>query len=248
MHLMRLALVALGCCPLVHPATPVPDTVGTPVVGPRGTSLDTDDVGATALGGLDSHSVAASAPAGPTSLGTTTPLTIEEQELVGWAHARFAMVGIELPPVDISFHDETDACGGVNGRFRGSGESRTVLVCVRDAGTSASRLERQRTLVHELAHAWDHANLDDEARRRLLPVVDAHGWYAADADWDERGIERFAETMVWGLYDQLRRPVLIDVSCGELHADFLVITGTTAPGPLERVCQQSPSRSDSNPM
>jgi hypothetical protein len=245
---MRLALVALGCCSLLPAVVREPGSVATHTAESRRSSPDTDDVGSSALERSENRPVVSSAPTGLTSAGTETGRTVEEQELVSWAYARFELVGMELPSVDISFHDDTDACGGVHGRFRGSGDDRKVLVCVRDAGTFATRLERQRTLVHELAHAWDHANLDDEARRHLLPVVDAHGWYAADADWDERGVERFAETIVWGLYDQLRRPVLIDVSCAELHADFRVITGTTAPGPLERACHSSPSRSDDNPM
>lgn len=242
MHLMRLALIVLGFCSLVPDVVPVPGPVAISSVDSQGGSQDVGDDGSRLLERFQRPPVVSSARSVSRSANAATALTIEEQELVNWAFARFAQVGMELPPVAISFHDDTDACGGARGRFRGSGDDRTVIVCVLDAGTFATRLERQRTLVHELAHAWDHANLDDDTRRHLLPIVDAHDWFASDADWDARGIERFAETIVWGLYDQLRRPVLIDASCGELHADFLVITGTSPPGPLERVCHLPPSR------
>lgn len=175
------------------------------------------------------------------------PLTADEQELVAWAYERFALVGLDLPRVDITFHDDTAPCGGHHGRYRGAGERRHVAVCVPDRATFASRLQRQRTLVHELAHAWDHATLNPRDRIDLLDILDASDWDAPDSDWDERGVERFAETIVWGLYDQLRRPVLIDVPCRELHADFHAITGTHAPGPLEDACKTKPHPSRPHP-
>jgi hypothetical protein len=182
----------------------------------------------------------------PHATGTAESLSREEQELVTWAHDRFALVGLDLPQVDITFDDDTETCGGHDGRYRGSGERRHIAVCVPDRGSFASHLHRRRTLVHELAHAWDHANLEPQDRADLLEILDASDWYAPESDWDERGIERFAETITWGLYDQARRPVLIDVPCRELHADFQAITGTRAPGPLEPVCNPTSHAPRSN--
>ena len=73
-----------------------------------------------------------------------------------------------------------------------------------------------------------------------MEIVDAQDWYAPESAWKQRGAERFAETIVWGRWDQRRRPTLIDVSCRELHADFRSITGSTAPGPLEQICALEP--------
>lgn len=164
-------------------------------------------------------------------------LTAAERNLVEWAEGRFAIVGLRLPDVEVVFHDDTESCGGHPGRFRGSADRRIVAICVPDSGTFHSQLQRRRTLVHELAHAWDYAHLDSEDHARLLTTLDAVDWYGPDAEWDERGVERFAETIVWGLYDQRRRPTMIDVACAELHADFIAITGSRAPGPLEPVCE-----------
>lgn len=164
------------------------------------------------------------------------PLASDERELVAWASARFALVGLDVPDVDIRFHDDTTVCGGDHGRYQSAGDRRRIDVCVADTGSFASHLHRQRTLVHELAHAWDHANLDDAGRTELLDLLGVSAWYAPDAEWDQRGVERFAETITWALYDQLRRPVLVDLSCRDLHVVFHATTGKVAPGPLEPVC------------
>lgn len=164
-------------------------------------------------------------------------LTPADREVVEWAMSRFALVGLDMPVVEISFHDDTESCQGYDGVYEGSRLGPRVRVCIPDRGTFASTLERRRTLAHELAHAWEQANLDDDDRVELLAHLDADGWYAPEVAWEHRGAERFAETIVWRLYDQRRRPTLIDVHCRELHADFLTITGTTALGPIEPVCE-----------
>jgi len=168
----------------------------------------------------------------------------EAAALVEWARSRYQLIDLDLPDVKVLFHDVTAPCNGANGIYRSGHGHPRIHICVRDRGTFASDLWRRRTLLHELAHAWEQANLDDADRARLLIVIDAADWYAPDAPWEERGAERFAETLVWGLYDQLRRPTLIDVACRELHADFLAITGFTAPGPVERICELDGGRSE----
>ena len=155
---------------------------------------------------------------------------------MAWATERFALVGLELPEVQVSFHDDTEPCNRNEGLYHGDHGVHRAQICVPDHGTFASDLHRRRTLIHELAHAWEHANLDDEARERLLTILDAEAWFTSDLSWEERGGERFAETIVWGLLDQIRRPTLIDAHCAELHADFQFITGYSALGPIELVC------------
>jgi hypothetical protein len=174
--------------------------------------------------------------AAPPPTSATTRLTSAERELVATVSAQFALVGLEIPDVEITFHEDAEPCRGAEGRFTASGGRRHVAVCVADRGTFASDLHRRRTLTHEFAHAWDHANLDDDRRSGLLAILGATNWNDPSDAWDERGIERFAETLTWGLYDQRRRPVLIDVPCRELHADFVAITNHDATGPLYSVC------------
>ena len=184
--------------------------------------------------GSSSTRIDVGASIGETSVSAT--LTPAERQLVESATQRFALVGLDLPDVEVSFHDDIEACGWNEGIYHGNGGVHQVQVCVRDRGTFASDLNRSRTLIHELAHAWEQASLDDTDRHQLLSVLDAEAWVTSDLAWEDRGAERFAETIVWGLYDQLRRPILISGSCAELHADFQLITGYSAPGPLEPVC------------
>ncbi|MGI9622369.1 MAG: hypothetical protein ACR2PK_05985 [Acidimicrobiales bacterium] len=165
------------------------------------------------------------------------PLTENETALIELVADRFAAIGLQLPEIAVSFSDKTADCKWAHGIYNGDEGGHRVRVCVPDNGTFASSLQRQRTLTHEFAHAWDHANLTAADRERLLRIVDASDWYAPEAEWDERGAERFAETIVWGLYEQVRRPVLIDAPCRELHADFYAITGQAALGPVAQGCE-----------
>lgn len=174
-------------------------------------------------------------------------LTPAEAALVDWAIGRFDEIGFELPVVRVSFYEDTAPCGGHDGRFVQAGGIAEISICVPDLGTAAFDLLRRRTLLHELAHAWDVANLDDADRDELLGIVAAASWAAPTSDPDQRGVERFAETLVWGLYDQLRRPVDIDVPCAELHADFVHITGSPALEPIEACCELPAPRPDLAP-
>jgi hypothetical protein len=184
-------------------------------------------------GGSATQTVAAASIGGP---WVSAKLTPAERQLVAWARERFALVGLDLPDVEVSFHDDAEVCDWNEGIYYLEGGVHRAQICIPDHGTFASDLHRSRTVIHELAHAWQRAILDDEDRQRLLLVLDAEAWSTSDLAWEDRGSERFAETIVWGLYDQLRRPTLIDASCAELHADFLFITGHPAPGPVEPVC------------
>mgnify|MGYP001822216399 CR=1 FL=1 len=165
------------------------------------------------------------------------PLTRDEEDLVEVVTNRFTRVGLDLPQIAVSFHDDAADCKWAHGIYYGEDGRHRVGVCVPDHGTFASNLQRQRTLTHEFAHAWEQAHLTAADRDRLLSVLDTDDWYAPEADWADRGAERFAETIVWGLYDQIRRPVLIGANCRELHADFRHITGRAPIGPIANACE-----------
>lgn len=163
-------------------------------------------------------------------------LSAADLQTVRWAIGRFLLIGLQVPDVEIAFHPSSEDCGWNEGRYRSDGETRRIDVCVPDHGTFHSELQRRRTVVHELAHAWDDVNLTDVDRDALLSVLGAHDWYGSNLDWRARGVERFAETIVWGLYDQRRRPTKIEVPCADLHQAFVEITGHEPLGPIEAVC------------
>jgi hypothetical protein len=91
----------------------------------------------------------------------------------------FADNGLHLPDLDIRFFDAKDHCGGHFGLF----ESRTtpwrILIC-----SSAAFV-----LPHELAHAWEAANVDDRIRELYLEMRGLEAWSAPDLEWGERGVE-----------------------------------------------------------
>ena len=229
MHIARTALVTLGTSLLLW--------TGVTPFQPAGGSKPSPPLQAPPL--AVPQLAVEPATASPTLPTDEPPVSVEltpdEANLVRWATDRFALVGLDLPAVEMSFHGEREPCEGNQGIYQDDGRAR-VLVCIPDYGTFASNLLRQRTLVHELAHAWEQANLDDAERQALLEILDADDWYGPEATWEERGAERFAETIVWGLYDQVRRPTLIDTACAEVHADFREITGHLAPGPTNGGC------------
>jgi hypothetical protein len=185
-----------------------------------------------------------SEPAAAAAADTPTPPasllvghTGADLELIEWVTGRYEQVGLDLPVLEIVIDAEHERCTGIDGVFIGRPQGSQIILCLEHRESFHFVLHRKRTLLHEFAHAWDYYNLTDDDRERLLPIIDAGSWYDDQPAWDQRGVERFAETMVWGLFDQLRRPAMIDVRCDELNRDFRVITGYPALGPIEVFCE-----------
>jgi hypothetical protein len=58
------------------------------------------------------------------------------------------------------------------------------------------------TLLHELAHVWEADQLDPADRDRYLERTGLATWMGADTPWSQRGGERSAEVLMWGLLDR----------------------------------------------
>jgi len=191
------------------------DTIG---AGPETTSAGSGATGPGATG---------SGPAG-------RDVSAAEADIIAWAAGRFELAGLTLPMVEVSFSADEADCGGHEGLYRRRDGAHFVTVCTPDDHPTADDY-RRRTLIHELAHAWDQSSLTSADRDGLLPVLDVEGWYEADA-WGERGIERLAETFVFGLLDEPRRVLLIAADCADVYADFVGITGSAPIGPIPPIC------------
>lgn len=159
-----------------------------------------------------------------------------QRDAIDWAHRRFELAGLELPATEITFYPTTESCEYAEGLYEQVDGRHILSICVPEGDTAARTLLRRRTVAHELAHAWEHETLDAGDREHLMTLLETDVWYSADAAWKDRGGERLAETIVWGLYDQRRRPVRIDQPCNELHRDFIAITGRLALGPFDNHC------------
>jgi hypothetical protein len=177
----------------------------------------------------------ADVPADPASGGTRTvdAVTVESVSLsprvvvVGadadqrlWldeALVRFAANGLELPDLEVRFFDDDAACGGHQGLFQQSFTPWRILIC--------SDLEFVAT--HELAHAWEAANVDDDFRaayvaRRGLPT-----WNGSGFDWNERGVEDLAFVVQQNL--MATDPPLTSPTWADRVAAYELITGRPSP-------------------
>src|SRR5687767_609041 len=99
----------------------------------------------------------APATAGPES--TRSNLTAPQEAVVDWALGLYEEAGLRLPPVDFVAHAGTDGCHGFRGYHVVEGGRSTVHLC----GAQRRRFAEVLTL-HELAHAWDRANLTGARR------------------------------------------------------------------------------------
>jgi hypothetical protein len=121
-------------------------------------------------------------------------------ELAAWAVGRFEVAGLELPPTEVHFHEDIEGCRGFLGYTQGG----RVDLCVRlemEAGP-------QRLVLHELAHAWEGAILDEACRERFVQFRGLDAWAGDDVEWKQRGIEQLAEIVAWGLGDGTMAPMV----------------------------------------
>lgn len=156
-------------------------------------------------------------------------------DVVATAAARFAAAALQLPGVfDVVVDLSGRGCGGVGGRYHHDPRRPLIVVC---DGLSGAR--GRRILDHELAHAWDHANLTLSDRAAILAGWELTEWFSGDEVWGRRAAEHVAEIVTWGVHDGPRRaPSIPFASCESLDAAFRFVTGVdplpARPGWCER--------------
>jgi hypothetical protein len=155
--------------------------------------------------------------------------------LVTWALDRFDTAGLPPPPVSsITFASATGRCDGLSGAVNSvDHEAGTELllcfdearVCVGPSCQSYS-LAARTTILHELAHVWLAASLDDRERAAYLERTGLEVWFAGDVPWAERGGERAAEVVMGGLLERAVPLIRIgEPPCGQLIEEFRALTG-----------------------
>lgn len=115
--------------------------------------------------------------------------TIEEQEFVDFAFTRFALAGLELPDVPVTFPTEATACQGYGGVYLPAQQA--VRIC----------RPSERTMIHELAHAWIETTISADDRQIFLDMRGLDQWVGGD-QWDQRGAEQAAEIITWAVMDR----------------------------------------------
>lgn len=149
-------------------------------------------------------------------------LSPDQIELARWAVDLYERAGLDLPSIDFVRHPSTDACLGRAGITTADATHAEIGICTSEASGAEEIL-----FLHELAHAWDRHALAGERRRAFLELRGLGAWRSDVVPWEEIGAEQAAEVVAWGLID---RPVWIvrigEISCGELRAGYVVLTGT----------------------
>jgi hypothetical protein len=139
-------------------------------------------------------------------------------ELVEWAVGRYRAAGLELPTIDLRFHEDDAECHGNVGWTDGF----DVELCIRLAMEAGP----QRIVLHELAHAWCNANLTEGERETFDRLRTASTWNDESRAWKDRGTEQAAEIIAWGLGDGTMLPLISgDVSPDGLAVAFHSLTG-----------------------
>jgi hypothetical protein len=163
------------------------------------------------------------------------------------ALARLAAEGFDLPVLDLKVFASTEPCRSPNGLGRAGVTTISADGYeVRSCGTMA-------TILHELAHVWEHHNLDDAARRGFLDLRGLDSW--SHEDWDRAGGEHLAWVVAWGLTGE-RPPMIRPIDDASLAVAYELATGAQPPtlvarglvvadGRLRRISVDQPSASGS---
>lgn len=166
------------------------------------------------LGGMSGQS------AEPTEVPAVIAVNASDQQQAQLEQAieSFDAAGLDLPPLVVEFApvDDTTPCHGNAGLFFHGTDTTpdTVVICHK----------APIFLLHELAHAYVHENLDASARAGYLEHLGLSEWNDQSAKWADRANERAANTIAYTL--TLEAPTKVD-KINALVCDFEVLTNTT---------------------
>ena len=176
--------------------------------------------------------IALGAPAQASTATTelTPPTFSNEQDAAAytWMQDLFTAAGFETPAATIEFFETDEGCGGARGRawFDNTGTA-TIAICATHDNPEVETAWRQRTLLHEMAHAWIDQNVGDENIEAFTELRGLETWSSRDANWEERATEHAAEIFMWGIQGgEYNVDFRIDgTSCPELEAGYELLTG-----------------------
>jgi hypothetical protein len=131
---------------------------------------------------------------------------------------KFRVAGLELPDLVVSFSVDEADCRGHKGMFRDSPTPWEISICS----------DSDAVYEHELAHAWERANLTDSQRAAFMELRGHEFWSGADVPWNERGVEGVAFVIQQGLSDVPLSPALSDEALSRMQA-YEFLTETPAP-------------------
>jgi hypothetical protein len=132
------------------------------------------------------------------------------------AVARFTASGLTLPDLDIQIHDDKTRCHGKRGLFHRSGDVGMIDLCY----------PGELLVLHELGHAWESFNLEDDDRLEFMQLTGALAWRSTDVVSRRTGAERAADVIANGL---LSAPLETVEHHAVWFVQFEALTGITSP-------------------
>ena len=141
-----------------------------------------------------------------------------QREQLGIAVSAFLSVGLQLPDIEVGFSDERADCNGGMGLFETAVTPWRITICS----------EAEFVYLHELAHAWELAHLDDSERYAFMEHRGHSNWADPTAEWGDRGVEDAAFVVQQGLMDRPLPEVLTQEQASRLQA-FELLTGVASP-------------------
>jgi hypothetical protein len=147
-----------------------------------------------------------------------------EIELLDWSIELFAATDMQLPALDVGFHDDESGCGGIHGNFKYRNGLARINIC------NPSR----HIVVHELAHAWISHSVPDPDRQRFMSELGLDGWNDEDTRWVDRGTERAANMV--GLVLTWEPGSLTDPGALQRLCAFETLTGRDLPPAIPAAC------------
>ena len=149
--------------------------------------------------------------------------TAAQQAVARWAVGRFTANELDLPSLQVRFHEDRIGCDGRSGIYRNGAAD----IC----GVHVNWISR-RALLHEMAHAWVEANVSADLEARFLRLRQLETWDDYDVEWEARGTEHAAEIISWALDGQqtgIRQASIPRNDPAELAAGYELLTGHPLP-------------------
>jgi hypothetical protein len=156
---------------------------------------------------------------------TIVGATGQEAALVDWALDLYEAAGIELRPITIVFHSrdaDWEPCNGAVAYY--TAKTRRVDMC----NSTRPDHERRRWILHELGHAHTFATMSGDDVDSFTTESAASSWNDPVHRWQNRGQERAADIVAWGLNPD-PEPIywMRDIDCGRLTHLYRTVTGLT---------------------
>jgi hypothetical protein len=160
--------------------------------------------------------------------------TPELDGFLQWGFSRYEAAGLPLPHVSsVTFLHARSACYNLGGQASTTAEGTSITLCRTPEDiclddTCADWVASSRQLwLHELAHPWLDEHVDEATRTAFLEFVGLPRWADQNDPWQERGVERAADAIAFGLMDEpVEIAPEIHAECEERTSGFRVLTGT----------------------